>query len=195
MLHNVIESWSFAIPPNVNRIPNCRPNSIVTSQVSADFDCWHKLPNFQHLAINFCKVNFPILSDQFKTWKEPILGSKKKVNVATNFGLNDTEVSHLLRFLASLYRMTPITVSVYPNMPVTDTGFRNIKREITTATAPFAFPRTWNVCLHVNQCTISLIRRHNSWFWMWTKYQPSYYLTYNLIKQTSSIIIFVHYLS
>jgi len=36
-----------------------------------------------------------------------------------------------------------MTVREYPNIPVTDTGFLNIKIEITTATAPFAFPRTW----------------------------------------------------
>lgn len=36
-----------------------------------------------------------------------------------------------------------MTVREYPNIPVTDTGFLNIKIEITTATAPFAFPSTW----------------------------------------------------
>jgi hypothetical protein len=35
-----------------------------------------------------------------------------------------------------------MTVREYPNIPVTDTGFLNIKIEITTATAPFALPRT-----------------------------------------------------
>jgi len=38
--------------------------------------------------------------------------------------------------------MTPMTVREYPHIPVTDTGFRNIKMEITTATAPLAFPST-----------------------------------------------------
>lgn len=37
-----------------------------------------------------------------------------------------------------------MTVREYPHIPVTDTGFRNIKMEITTATAPFAFPSTWH---------------------------------------------------
>lgn len=55
-----------------------------------------------------------------------------------------TQGSYLPRFLASLYRMTPMTVREYPHIPVTDIGFRKIKMEITTATAPFAFPRTWH---------------------------------------------------
>ncbi|GAA0142312.1 hypothetical protein LIER_42710 [Lithospermum erythrorhizon] len=50
---------------------------------------------------------------------------------------------HLLRFLASLYRITPKTVNEYPSIPVIETGFLNINIETTTATAPLAFPRTW----------------------------------------------------
>lgn len=49
-----------------------------------------------------------------------------------------------LLFLASLYKTTPMTVRKYPIIPVTETGFLNIKIETTTATAPFAFPKTWN---------------------------------------------------
>ena len=51
-------------------------------------------------------------------------------------------IFHLLRFLASLYSITPKTVSEYPSIPVTETGFLNINIETTTATAPFAFPST-----------------------------------------------------
>jgi hypothetical protein len=54
---------------------------------------------------------------------------------------------------------------LYPNIPVTDTGFWKIKIEITTATAPFAFPRTYkqhtflnlNVEITLNSCSIMAI--------------------------------------
>lgn len=50
---------------------------------------------------------------------------------------------HLNLLFVSPYAATPITVTLYPAMPIKVTGFLNKSIEITTATAPFALPNTW----------------------------------------------------